>query len=107
MSYLYLAAPYSHADPFLREYRYVRTMQVLAELLTQERWAFSPIVHCHELAKIAGLPRDAAFWQAYNFTMLAGASELKILRLPGWENSLGIAAELEEAERLHLPVSYL
>lgn len=65
---------------------------------------YSPIVHCHELAKIADMPKDAAFWEKYNFTMLAAAENVGVLMIDGWEKSVGIAGEVEEAKRLHIPV---
>lgn len=102
--YVYLASPYSHANPFVREMRYLRTTQALANALKQGIYMYSPIVHCHELAKIADLPRDAGFWEKYNFTMLAAAEILWVLMLPGWMESKGIASEIVEAKRIGLPV---
>lgn len=103
----YLASPYSHEDPFIREERYLRAMKVLSSLLLVGQYVYSPIVHCHELAKVANLPKTADFWRRYNFHMLAQCEDLLILRIDGWESSVGIAEEKAEAERLNLPVSYL
>lgn len=102
MGYIYLASPYSAggAGPFLRELRYLQTMEHLAWMLRQGVHVYSPIVHCHELAKIADLPKNAPFWQAYNFTMLAGADMMHILMLEGWEHSDGIRDEALECLRL-------
>lgn len=101
---MYLASPYSHKDPFVREIRYLMTTQALAEALKLGVYIYSPIVHCHELAKIADLPRDAAFWREYNFTMLNCAEQLWVLMLEGWEKSVGITEEIDEARRLNIPV---
>lgn len=102
--YVYLASPYSHPDPFMREKRYLDTMKELTGFLKQGVHVYSPIVHCHELAKIADLPRDAGFWERYNFTMLAAAEYLWVLMLPGHSESKGIAGEIAEAKRLGIPV---
>ena len=107
MSYVYLASPYSHPDPFLRELRYLRTMSELSEHLLAGVAVYSPIVHCHELAKIADLPKDAKFWEHYNFVMLAAAQAVWVLMLPGWEESKGIAGEVAEALRLQKPIMYI
>jgi len=104
---IYLASPYSDPDPFVREERYLRTMKALTKLLAIHQWAYSPIVHLHELAKIGWLSPGALFWQSYNFHMLSRSTKLAILELPGWERSKGIAAEKREAERLGLPIDYL
>ena len=103
-TYIYLAPPYSHSDPFVREARYLWAMKELGDLLKQGFCVYSPIVHCHELAKIDSLPKEAAFWESYNFRMLAKTDVLWVLMLPGWKESLGVTAEITEALRLLIPV---
>ena len=68
---------------------------------------YSPIVHCHELAKIADLPRDAAFWRKYNFIMLTAAESVGVLMLPGWEQSVGIDEEVEEGKKSGIKLLYI
>lgn len=104
---VYLASPYSHKDPFVREWRYLRTMRELGRLLRRGLIVYSPIVHCHELAKIADLPRDAKFWERYNFRMIDAASQLLVLMLPGWEESVGIADEVKHAEETKKHILYI
>lgn len=102
---MYLASPYSHPDPFVREARFLWTMKEMGVFLKQGTFIYSPIVHCHELAKIADLPKDAKFWEAYNFKMIEAAEELWVLMLPGWDKSLGIADEIKFAKDVaHIPV---
>lgn len=105
---IYLASPYTHYDPFIREERYIRACKVLAEqYLAKRLWAYSPIVHCHELAKMVNLPREASFWMEYNFYMLAKCSELHVLRIDGWDQSKGIYEEINEAKRLGIPLKFI
>lgn len=104
---IYLASPYTHPDPWVMEERYLRAMRVLTQLLAAGKWTYSPIVHCHELAKIGALPKDAKFWEAYDFAMIAKCDKLLILRIDGWETSRGVAGEKAEAERLGIPVEYI
>jgi hypothetical protein len=104
--YIYLCSPYSHPNAFVREMRYLRTMEELTFMLKGGLHVYSPIVHCHELAKVSDMPKDAEFWKAYNFTMIAGAEYVNVLMLDGWQTSVGIAGEVEEAKRLNIPVAY-
>ena len=104
MSFSYLASPYSHPDSSVRERRYVAVKAATAKLLARKVWVFSPIVHCHELAKVCDLPRDSSFWEKYNFVMLGAAEYLYQLMIPGWHESIGCKAEWEEAKRLGIPV---
>jgi len=76
-------------------------------MLWRKRWVYSPIVHCHQLAKLFDLPFDANFWHNYNFAMLERAGDFALLKLPGWNASIGVADEIEEAKRLDLPVELI
>lgn len=105
--YIYLASPYSHPDPFVRELRYLEVLRETAQMLKHGLHVYSPIVHCHELAKVENMPKDAEFWKKYNFVMLAGAEVVYVLTLDGWDKSVGVAGEIEEAHRIHIGVVYL
>ena len=105
----YLASPYSHKDPFIREERYLRACKVLSDLLAQGEWVYSPIVHCHEFAKIVyrdGVP-IFAHWKQFDLHMLSLAEALLVLRIEGWDTSVGVKSEIEEANRLGIPVRYI
>jgi hypothetical protein len=106
MSYLYLGQPYTAINPDgspcleLMEWRYEQGAKVTASLLNKGIFVYSPIVHCHELAKKFEMPRDFAFWQDYNFAMLAKAKAIIVLELPGWEDSLGLKGEIQFTKSL-------
>jgi hypothetical protein len=107
MSFIYLASPYSSRSRVTRRKRHRAALSACAWLLRQRQWAYSPIIHCHGLAETHNLPTDAAFWQDYNFAMLARSRELMILTLADWATSPGVAAETSEAKRLGLPITFL
>lgn len=103
----YLASPYTDPDPWVREDRYLRAAKVLTDYLTARIWTYSPIVHCHELAKIVALPADADFWREYDFHMLSKSDMLMVLRIEGWGASKGVNAEIAEANRLGIEIFYI
>ena len=105
--FMYLASPYTHPDPVIRELRYLKTTEALQQLLVSKVWTYSPIVHCHELAKVWDMPREAKFWEEYNKAMLSQASILCILALDGWLSSEGIKTELAFALSHGKPVVYI
>lgn len=107
MAYSYLASPYSDPDPFVREARYLAAAKCVSILLSAGKWVYSPIVHCHELAKIAALPGEFEFWRTYNMEMLERAHALKVLTIPGWEESKGVQAEITVARNLSIPVFHI
>lgn len=115
MAFIYLASPYSSpretTDPPLTsdymELRYKETLKVVTYLIKNDYPIYSPIVHCHHIARIGELPVDAKSWERYNFRMLSVASGLLILKLPGWMNSKGVRAERSYAKTHYIPVSHL
>jgi hypothetical protein len=106
MSFEYLASPYSDPDPEVMEKRFLAAEQVTAELLLKARIVYSPIVHCHALARKHRMPTDAKFWQNYNFAMLGCASQLLVITLPGWSESRGVTGEMKHAREKNIPISY-
>lgn len=103
---IYLASPYSGTQEEMQS-RYLETERATAYWLSQGKIIYSPIVHCHELARKYSLPTDFLFWQHYNRGMLRLASELWIFKLPGWTESNGVTAEVNFAQQLDIEIMTL
>ena len=95
---IYLASPYSHPDSHIVRDRFLLVEQVTALLIQQGEFVWSPIVHCHEMAAKFKLPTDALFWKAYNFDFIRRADAVYILKIPGWDKSVGVKMEIELAD---------
>lgn len=106
-TYWYIASPYSDPDPKVSEQRYRAALRATHWCLTHDMIVFSPIVHCHEMAIIYGMPTDFRFWKAYNNAMISGSSGLLVLEIEGWQQSAGVSAEREIAVKAGLPVGHL
>ena len=107
MPYIYLASPYTHEDSAVRQVRYERVRALTALLLRRGLVVFSPIIHHHDLINVYDLPKDAAFWGAYDTAMMRSAQEFWVHTQPGWRESVGVAAEIELAGQIHLPIGYV
>jgi nucleoside 2-deoxyribosyltransferase len=103
---IYLASPYSHADPAVREARYQAACRTTAALLRAGLVVFSPIVHSHPLVAFA-LPTGWDFWERIDRAYLARCDELVVLMLDGWKESTGVRAEIALARGLGKPVRFL
>lgn len=102
---LYIASPYSHKDPNVMEQRYLMVRAFSALGLKKGFMVYSPIVHCHELAKAEDLPKDFEFWMTYNKHMIGRSSALVVCCIPGWQESLGVTEEITFAGDLKIPVT--
>lgn len=103
---IYLASPYSHHDPAIREARFQSVCRAAAALIRAGHAVFSPIAHSHSIAAF-GLPTDWAYWQAQMRHHLETSAEVVVLTLDGWQQSVGIAAEVAIAGELDKPVRFL
>lgn len=104
---IYLASPYTHADPLIIKTRFLLVEQCTAILLSRREWIYSPIVHCHELALKNELPSDFDFWKEYNIHMLRSSSKMYILDIPGWRESKGVSGEYAFAQSAYIPVTFV
>jgi len=104
---VYLACPYSHPDPAVREARFHAVNRAAGEMMGRDMLVFSPISHSHPIAVDHGLPTDFAYWAAYNRATLSRCDRLVVLCLPGWRDSVGVRGELAIAHETGIPVEFL
>lgn len=103
---IYLASPYSHPDEAVREGRYRAACAATVRLLRAGKSVFSPIVLTHGLVAY-GLPTDWSFWESYDRDHLERCDDLVVLTIDGWDQSVGVAAEIALASSLGKPIRYL
>ena len=96
---IYVASPYTHPDPIVREARYRAACRQVAEMLRCGIHAFSPICHSHPLVEY-GVPGDWTFWRDYDLKFLAMCDEVWVLMLDGLKTSTGVQAEIAMAMAL-------
>jgi hypothetical protein len=106
-SITYLAAPYSHRSKHVMEFRFWAINKVASKMIRDGVCVFSPISHTHPIAESGGLPVDFDYWQRHNRAWLERCQKVVVLKLDGWTHSRGVAAEIEIARELGIPVEYL
>jgi len=100
---IYLAAPYTGME----ELSFEVSCMVAAFLMKTGKVVYSPIVYGHTLATKYDLPADCDFWLMQDLDMICRCDELYVITLEGWDKSLGVAAEIEEALMMGMPVSFI
>lgn len=91
---IYLASPYSHDDPAIREKRFEIVCRAAADFMREGFHIFSPIAHTHPILQY-GLPKGWEFWKPYDREFLVFCRELWVLRMDGWRKSVGVSAEID------------
>ena len=105
--YTYLASPYSHPDPAVREERFRLAVAAAAKLMKQGEIVFCPIAHSHCIDLKFDSPESGEFWKRQDWPMLRGADRLVVLMIDGWEESDGIMHEVGVAKNIGIPVGYM
>lgn len=113
--FTYIASPYTPLDKTLSDEEKVAYMQrrffevavyTHKEVKAGEP-AFSPIIHGHTLHKLMpGLPTTWEFWWVVDGALLRQAKMLDVLRLLGWQESVGVQTEIKEAKKIGMPIQY-
>ena len=104
---IYLASPYTAKTKELQEANYQAVLRLCGKLLAKRNNVWSPIVHCHTMAVLYNLPTDFKFWQEYNHDFIRRCDAVWVACIPYWQNSKGVADEIEFANYLNLPIKYV
>lgn len=105
---IYLASPYSHASPIIRERRFDAVCKAAGKMMEEGKIVYSPIAHSHPISRTMDVsPVDHDFWLRQCFGMLPRCTKLVVLALEGWESSRGVAAEMEFANAHGIPLEFM
>lgn len=104
---VYLAVPYTHKNPGTLTRRFNLVNKAAAKLMDQGYYPFSPISMNHPIKLVADLPCLWEFWEGYDTAFLKRCSKMFVLKLPGWETSTGVTAEIKIANKLKIPIIFL
>jgi hypothetical protein len=93
----YLSSPLSHERSEVRNGRAIMAARTAAALLKEGILVFSPITHTTPLAPYLQ-EYTFDFWKRLDLVMLSKCYSMIELRIPGWEESVGMQAERAFAE---------
>ena len=116
-SYTYLASPYTayrddgSYDDILMQERYTAVTECFQKLVAAGLSVFCPITMTHHIdcmhRNLHGNRMSPEFWYEFDKPFMQYASQLYILKLPGWEKSDGLNREIKTAVGRNIPVFYL
>lgn len=104
---LYLASPYTHPSPSIREQRYRDLMEYAGPLMVAGFFVYAPILQTHPVAAKFSLPVEFEWWEAYNRAFIEQSFAVVVADMAGWRESRGVQHEIELAKSLGLPVFLL
>ncbi len=105
---VYLASPYSCKTKEEREERFTLVCRKAAELMLAGYHVFCPIAHSHPI-EVHGMDHIEGhdFWLGQDFAVLEHCEQMFVYKMPGWEFSRGVAAEIQFCNEMYIPITYI
>jgi hypothetical protein len=105
---IYLASPYSAPTAKKREQRFKQVCKKAAELMLSGEEVFCPIAHSHPI-EVYGMTEvhSGDFWLKQDFAVLANCKKMVVYCMPGWQESKGIAREIDFATGMGIPIEFI
>lgn len=108
IKYIYVASPYSHTDATVREGRFKLIAKICARLFKDGKIFFGPILQSHPLAIEGGIEETTwDMFSKFDCAWIDKCDEVWVMKIPGWEESVGVRAEINYAHNTGVPVFYL
>ena len=104
---IFVSSPYTHKDKEVVNKRYEDVSKYAGKLVSEGQTAFSPITYGHVLCSFQDMPTDFEFWQDFCISFLSKCETLHVLKLEGWEESVGVEAEIAYAVENNIEVIYV
>lgn len=102
---VYLASPYSDANPEVMAFRADAAAATMALMLDQGVNVFSPIACSASVSKFRkGEPFEYEAWSNVCEAMIERCDSLVVLMIDGWKASTGVQAEIVYARELGIPI---
>jgi hypothetical protein len=102
---IYLACPYCHEDPAVKNQRVNAATYEAAKLIKAGFTVFNPIGHAHKINSV--FPDITIDWLKFDLVILAICRYLYVLALPGWSESKGVQREITLAKELGKEIRYI
>lgn len=83
----YLACPYSHSNPRIREQRWRASNAEAARLIRDGYAVIAPISQSHPIARDHGLGLDWQAWAEHDRELIRRCDEVHVLCIDGWRES--------------------
>ena len=106
---IYLAGPYTDPDPNIREARARDATVASARMIERGYIVYSPLTMTHPIdiqMSADGQTQGSDFWVAFDEAFMAHCAAITVLTTMGWQQSRGVAREIEYFEQLGRPIVY-
>ena len=105
--FVYLACPYWHENPAIREQRFRAVNKVAGILIMRGDIVFSPISHSHPINETLTQRPPNTYWVDFDSAYLQHSYKMVVLMIDGWDRSAGIKAEMAMAKEMGIQTIFV
>ena len=105
--HIYLACPYTHKNPDVKNQRAKVSNSITAHLFDLNVITYSPISFWHHLAISHDLHGNFTNFREMDLYFISVSRGIIVICLEGWEESESVTEELKFADQLGLPIGYM
>ena len=104
---VYVASPYSNVPD--KEQLMLNIEKFCADYMADNpgSYAITGLCHHYALKHNPNLGSDWKFWKDFCIEFLGKSDKLIVLKVSGWDTSAGVAAEIEYAKQINLPIEFI
>lgn len=106
MNVAYLSSPYNHPDPKIKQQRHDIVNSVVFDYMRRGILVYSPLTHNIPIDQL-GIHGNWMTWKDFDHEMVSRCDRVIVLKLPGWEDSKGVAAEIARAKEVGIPIEWI
>lgn len=104
----YLASPYSHKNPIIKLWRFIKISRIAAKLHLTGRFVLITPISASVPQNFFGQMGCAwATWEKVDCEYIRNCKEVLVCTMQGWRESVGVNAEILFAKELKIPIKYL
>jgi len=96
---IYLAAPYSHDDPSVRQSRRYAAARAAGQIMDAGRLVYSPLSHSWGVLHASPAIINERTWLRHGLDMVRRCDAVVVLQIDGWRESEGVTVEVETARQ--------
>lgn len=101
----YVSAPYGNAVDKNERMKIITHHS--SSCLKRDEYIICPLTMGHEFIKHNELPYSSEWWLNWCIALLSKCTEMDVLCIEGWKESVGVTAEIDFAEKNKIKINYI
>lgn len=104
---IFISSPYTHESKDVINKRVEQVTRFCGKMMLKGYTVISPITYGHAILEYTDMGGDWETWNKFCESLISKCDEMWVLKLDGWEESVGIQGEIVLCEIYNIPIKYV